>query len=187
MEAAGGSDKATDDIYEDVRHILTEPFVELVVQEDLREIVPKKRPLVASCHFEAKEILTPTSPDPSPHQPQFSFPPIRIPTEMKLQPRVLLHRGGGGPSNNKMKDFKKKVNIEDYLHSDIDESEVIKRPKRGRGRPHKNNRPLRPRIQIQHRRWRNFYLEKIQEQISNFQNGAIIRNVKKEEIILYLK
>ena len=81
MEAAGGLEEDTEDIYEAVLHILTEPIVELVVQEEhVKEIVANNEPLMTSCNFEAREILTPASPDLN-LQPQFSFPPIRIPTK----------------------------------------------------------------------------------------------------------
>ena len=187
MEAAGGLEEATDDIYEAVLHILTEPIVELVVQEeDVKESVTKNEPLMASCNFEAREILTPASPDLS-LQTQFSFPPIRIPTKPKLQPRVLLHRLSGEHSFNKMNNFKKKVNLEDFFDYDICESEIRWPPKRGRGRPRKSDTPIRIYQRQHYQRKRDLRLEKNQERNkSKSQNDAIMINVKKEDAIAFV-
>ena len=185
MEAAGGLEEATDDIYEAVLHILTEPIVELVVQEeDVKEIVTKNEPLMASCNFEAREILTPASPDLS-HQPQFSFPPIRIPTKPKLQPRVLLHRLSGEHSFNKMNNFKKKVNLEDFFDYDVGESDIRWPPKRGRGRPRKSDTPNR----IYQRQHYQRKLEKNQgrnKKKFSQNTNAIMTNVKKEDTIAFV-
>ena len=182
MEAAGGSKEAAEGVYEAVRHILAEPIVELVVQEeDVKEIVSENGPATASFQFEAKEILTPASPDPSP-QPQYLRPPIRIPTKVNLQPRVLLHRLGGGPFHNKMKNFKNKVKLANFLDYDVGESEV-KRPRRGRGRPRKEDTPNRIYQRKYHQRLRDSRHEKNQKRKkSNFQHDAIMRNIKKEDI-----
>ena len=185
MEAAGGLEEDTEDIYEAVLHILTEPIVELVVQEEhVKEIVANNEPLMTSCNFEAREILTPASPDLN-LQPQFSFPPIRIPTKPKLQPRVLLHRLGGEPSFNKMNNFKKKVNLEDFFDYDVGESEIRWPPKRGRGRPRKSDTPNR----IYQRQNYQRKLEKNQgrnKKKFSQNTNAIMTNVKKEDTIAFV-